>query len=459
MNTLNLQMQDINTLSIHEITQLMDDLHVADAVELINNLELEKAVKLIDELDLDHAIALFDMPELSRIEEILSLLPTMRAVALMEGMSADEAADAFQAMDEQTRKRLMVLLAPRTRNELKTLSVYPETSAGALMTTEFIAVPSSWTVERVLHFIRDVERSRETVYATYVVDPLTSQLIKDVALRDLVLADAKTPILEVGHEGAPVTISAQDDRTDVARLFRKYDLLAVPVVDEENHVIGIVTVDDVLDAMVEEMSEDTHKFGGMNQLDKPYFQTRLWEMFTKRGGWLAVLFIGEMFTASAMQFFEDELEKALVLTMFIPLIVSSGGNSGSQATSLIIRALALQEVRLRDWWRVIFRELPTSFMLGSALGVIGALRVGTWHFAGIYDYGPYWFLIAVTLFLAVLAIITFGSMIGSLLPFALKACGFDPASASAPLVATLVDVSGIIIYFSIAALVLSGTLL
>jgi len=459
MNTLDLQYDNIHTLSINEITQLMDDMHVADAVELINNLELEKAVKIIDELDLEHAIELFDMPELSRIEEILSRLPTMRAVALMEGMSADEAADAFQAMDESTRKRLMVLLAPRTRNELKTLSIYPPTSAGALMTTEFIAVPSSWTVERVLHFIRDVERSRETVYATYVVDPLTSELIKDVALRDLVLADGKSSILDIGHEGAPVTISAQDDRADVARLFRKYDLLAVPVIDEEKHVIGIVTVDDVLDAMVEEMSEDTHKFGGMTQLEKSYFQTRPWEMFTKRGGWLAILFIGEMFTASAMQFFEDELEKALVLTMFIPLIVSSGGNSGSQATSLIIRALALQEIRLRDWWRVIIRELPTSMMLGSTLGTIGAVRVAVWHFSGIYDYGDYWYLIAVTLFLAVLAIITFGSMIGSMLPFALKACRFDPASASAPLVATLVDVSGIVIYFSIAALVLSGTLL
>jgi len=446
-------------LTAPEIAEQFKSMHEADAVEILNYLEVEKATEVLMNLAVEASIALFDVPELHRVGELLSLLPSERAVAILDGMSADEAADAFQAMDEETRKRLLVLLSPLTRSELKSLSFYPQNSAGALMTTEFLAVPSNWNVGRVLQFIRDVERSRETVYATYVVDPQTSKLIKVVSLRELTLAEAASPILEAGRQETPLTISALDDRAKVARMFRKYDLLAVPVIDEESRLIGIVTVDDVLDAMVEEMSEDTHKFGGMSAIEKPYFQTRLREMFTKRGGWLAVLFIGEMFTASAMQFFEDELEKALVLTMFIPLIVSSGGNSGSQATSLIIRALALREVTLRDWWRVAMRELPTSIALGSALGTIGALRVGLWHFLHIYNYGEYWFLIALTLFLAIVAIITFGSMIGSLLPFVLKACGFDPASASAPLVATLVDVSGIVIYFSIAAVILSGTLL
>jgi len=459
MNTTINNHDELNFLTAQEIAAHFDVIHEADAVEILNHLEVEKATQVLMYLEVEASIALFDVPELQRVGELLSLLPNERAVAIIDGMSADEAADAFQAMDEETRKRLLVLLSPLTRRELKSLTTYPQNSAGALMTTEFLAVPSSWSVSKVLQFIRDVERSRETVYATYVVDPQTSTLLKVVSLRELMLAPADSPILEAGRQELPLTISALDDRAKVARLFRKYDLLAVPVIDEENHVIGIVTVDDVLDAMVEDMSEDTHKFGGMSAIEKPYFQTRLREMLTKRGGWLAILFIGEMFTASAMQFFEDELEKALVLTMFIPLIVSSGGNSGSQATSLIIRALALREVTLSDWWRVIGRELPTSMTLGAILGAIGALRVGLWHFLGIYDYGPYWFLIALTLFLAVLAIITFGSMMGSLLPFILKAFRFDPASASAPLVATIVDVSGIVIYFSIAAVVLSGTLL
>jgi magnesium transporter len=266
-------------------------------------------------------------------------------------------------------------------------------------------------------------------------------------------------VLTAARFDKPVTVPPLTDREDVARMISKYDLLAVPVVDESYHVLGIVTVDDMIDAIVAEGTEDAQKFGGMEALEEPYDQIGFWQMIKKRAGWLCVLFLGEMLTANAMQYFEGELEKALVLTLFIPLIMSSGGNSGSQATSLLIRALALQELKLKDWWRVALREVPTGMVLGAILGIVGAVRIVIWQKAGFYDYGPHWALIAATIAFALTAIVTFGSLTGSMLPFILKKVGFDPATASAPFVATLVDVTGLVIYFSVALLLLRGTLL
>jgi magnesium transporter len=256
-----------------------------------------------------------------------------------------------------------------------------------------------------------------------------------------------------------VWVSASTDQEEVARLIRRHDLLAIPVLDEARHVLGVVTVDDVLDALIAEGTEDAHKFGGMQAIAQPYINTGFWAMIKKRAGWLCALFLGEMLTASAMQHFDDELAKAVVLTLFIPLIMSSGGNSGSQATSLLIRSLALGEVRLRDWWKVALRELPTGMLLGAMLGAIAIIRISIWQYGGIYDYGPHWVLLALTVAAALIGIVSFGSLTGSMLPFALQRLGFDPASASAPFVATLVDVTGLVIYFSIAAMILGGTLL
>lgn len=254
-------------------------------------------------------------------------------------------------------------------------------------------------------------------------------------------------------------MSPLTDREEVARLISKYDLLAVPVIDDDGRVLGIVTVDDVIDAIMQESTEDVQKFGGMEPLDQPYMQIGFLVMIKKRAGWLCALFLSEMLTASVMQSFQNELERALVLTLFIPLIMSSGGNSGSQATSLIIRALALREVRLRDWWRIAVRELPAGLTLGVILGAIGIVRIALWQKIGFYDYGSYWPLVAATVGGALVEVVTFGSLTGSMLPFALKRLGFDPASASAPFVATLVDVTGLMIYFSVAYVILKGTLL
>jgi len=256
-----------------------------------------------------------------------------------------------------------------------------------------------------------------------------------------------------------VTVRPLVDQEDVARLISKYDLLAIPVVDEGGRVLGIVTVDDIIDALVKETTEDVHKFGGMEALEEPYMRIGFLTMIRKRAGWLCALFLGEMLTATAMGHFQNEISRAVVLALFIPLIISSGGNSGSQATSLIIRAMAVREVRLRDWWRVAMRELPAGLMLGSILGVIGVVRILTWQWLGWYDYGDHHLLVALTVGTALVGVVLFGSLTGSMLPFVLRRLGFDPASASAPFVATLVDVTGLIIYFTVALVILRGTLL
>ena len=327
------------------------------------------------------------------------------------------------------------------------------------MTTEFVSVPATWTVSQTLDHIRRVESTRETVYAIYVLDPRTKGLLKAVPLRRLITADPQQPVLDAAPYRSPVTVSATESRDEAARLISKYDLLSVAVVDETGHVIGIVTVDDVVDSMIERQTKEVQRFGGMEALDEPYLRIGFGRMIRKRGGWLAVLFLSELLTASAMQAFQSELEKAIVLTLFIPLIMSSGGNSGSQATSLLIRALALQELTLKDWWRVALRELPTGVALGTILGLIGLVRIVLWQRLGFFDYGQHWLLVALTVAVALVGIVTFGSMTGSMLPFVLKRLGFDPATASAPFVATLVDVSGLVIYFGVAALILRGTLL
>ena len=433
--------------------------HVADIVETLNDQDTGTVANVLLDLPFERAVEVLDQPELVEAAEALSLLPDQRAAAFLSAMSADRVADVFQDMREPVRERLIAQVDHETRSALTRLLAYPEHSAGSIMTTEFVSVPNSWTVAQTLDHIRHVERSRETVYAIYVLSPDTKALETAVPLRRLISGDPDAPVASVVAARKPIRVTPDVDREDVARLISKYNLLAVPVVDASERVIGIVTVDDVIDAMIAETTEDVQKLGGMEALDEPYNEISFIRMIRKRAGWLSILLVGEMLTASAMQYFQDELEKAIVLTLFIPLIMSSGGNSGSQATSLIIRALALREISLKDWWRVALRELPTGLTLGAILGAIGIMRIVTWQKLGIFDYGEHWVLIAATVGAALLGIVTFGSLVGSMLPFILKRLGFDPASASAPFVATLVDVTGLVIYFGVAAFILRGTLL
>jgi magnesium transporter len=432
---------------------------VADSVEVINQLSPAEAAAVIELLPNDISIGILDKPELDFGAEIIEALPRRIATSLLSGMSADEAADTVQRLEEPARSEILASLDEATRATIIGLLSYPENTAGSMMTTEFVSAPSNWTVAQTLEHIRQVERTRETIYAIYVLDPVTRRLIGAVTLRRLISGEATALILTLVPTTGPVTTSPLVDREDVARLISKYDLLAVPVVDRGGHVLGIVTVDDIIDTIIEESTEDVQKFGGMEATESAYLQVGLAEMIRKRGVWLCLLFVSEMLTASAMQYFESELEKAIVLTLFIPLIMSSGGNSGSQATSLLIRSLALRDVALGDWWRVAIRELPTGVILGVMLGVIGVVRIVVWQKLGFYDYGEHWVLVAVTVAAALVGVVTFGSVAGSMLPFALQRVGFDPASASAPFVATLVDVTGLMIYFSVALLILRGSLL
>ena len=430
-----------------------------EIVEALNAREPADAAKLLRSLPAEKAIEVLDLPGLDNTCEILAELPTDTAVSLLSGVSDDRAADIFKELVEPLRTTLLNGLNPETRSVISGLLAYPERSAGSIMTTEFVSVPSNWTVAETLAHIRAVERTRETVYAIYVVEPRTRALVRAATMRRLITAEPGDFILSATREAEPVTVTPLTSREEVARLFRRHDLLAVPVVDDAHRILGIVTVDDVIDAIVEESTEDAQKFGGMEAIDEPYLRIGFGEMIKKRAGWLCALFLSEMLTATAMQSYQSELEKAIVLTLFIPLIMSSGGNSGSQATSLLIRSLALHEVRLRDWWRVAVREVPTGIVLGSILGLIGIVRIALWQTMGLFDYGPHWGLVAATVGATLIGIVTFGSLCGSMLPFVLKRIGFDPASASAPFVATLVDVTGLVIYFGVAAVILRGTLL
>ena len=431
----------------------------ADIAEALNGHIPQVSAAVLQNLALDTTVAVLDTPGLRDAGEIIEAIPRDRVMPMLTGMSADRVADVFLELDDPVRSDLLARLDTETKASVRQLLIYPEESVGSLMTTEFVSVPANWTVAQTLQHVRMVERSRETVYAIYILDPRSKVLLRAMPLRRLITADPNVSVLAAAPTRRPVTISPHASRDDATRLISKYDLLAVPVVDGTGQLVGIVTVDDVIDALVERQTEEVQRFGGMEAIDEPYMDIGFAQMIRKRAGWLCALFVSEMLTTSAMQGFQGELEKAIVLTLFIPLIMSSGGNSGSQATSLLIRALALRELRLVDWWRVALRELPTGIMLGSILGVIGIARIALWQVLGFYDYGPHWMLVAVTVAAALIGIVTFGSLVGSMLPFLLRAIGFDPAAASAPFVATLVDVTGLVIYFGVAALILRGTLL
>jgi magnesium transporter len=442
-----------------EFAKSLANHHIADVVETLNALDPGVAASVLEATPSDRATDILEQPGFDRPQKLIERLPFERASALVGAMSADRRADIFRRLPEPLRSRLLARLEAPVRESVQQLLAYPPESAGRIMTTEFISMPPDWTVEQALQHIRAVGATRETVYAVYIVDPVTQRLLRAISLRQLILGDPGAAVGDVGPPRTPITVSPLTDREEVARLISKYDLIAVPVVDDDGRLLGIVTVDDVIDAIVQESTEDVQKFGGMEALDQPYMQIGFTTMIKKRAGWLCALFLSEMLTASAMQSFQSELERALVLTLFIPLIMSSGGNSGSQATSLIIRAIALREVQLRDWWRIAIREIPAGLTLGLILGVIGIVRITLWQKIGFYDYGSHWPLVAATVGAALIGIVTFGSLTGSMLPFALKRLGFDPASASAPFVATLVDVTGLVIYFSVAYVILKGTLL
>jgi magnesium transporter len=389
--------------------------------------------------------------------ELLHALPEKERRVWVRLLAPDDAADLLQNADSEDREKLLACLDDPTRKEVTALMAYAEDEAGGLMNPRFARVRPDMTVDEAVSYLRRQARENlETIYYVYVADE-QQHLLGVVSFRELFIAPTGKKVRDVMTSDL-ITVGEEVHQEDVSRLFSDNALMAIPVVDPEGHIKGIVTVDDIVDVVQEEATEDAQKFGGMEALEEPYLQIALTRMIKKRGGWLAALFLGEMLTASAMAFFEDEISRAVVLALFVPLIISSGGNSGSQASTLVIRAMALGEVRLRDWWRVVRRELVVGLALGAMLGVIGFARIVAWQ-AVSPIYGPHYLRVAETVLFSLIGVVMFGTIAGSVLPFVLRRVGFDPASASAPFVATLVDVTGLVIYFSVGSLMLRGTLL
>ncbi|WP_163999173.1 magnesium transporter [Pyxidicoccus caerfyrddinensis] len=387
---------------------------------------------------------------------LLALLPGERRT-WMRVLAPDDAADVIQHLPPEERGTFLGLLDDTSRREVQALLAYEEDEAGGLMNPRFVRVRPESSIDEALSYLRKQAREKvETVYYGYVLDP-EQHLLGVVSLRQLFQAAPGKVVRDVMRTDL-VTVTEETDQEVVGRLFAEHHLAAIPVIDAQRHMKGIVTVDDIVSVVQEEATEDIQKVGGMEALDAPYFEVGFVAMLKKRAGWLLVLFVSEMLTATAMSRYEAEIARAVVLSLFVPLIISSGGNAGSQASTLIIRSLALTEVRLRDWWRVMRRELLSGLALGGVLGVVGLLRILLWQ-SIFHSYGEHATRVAITVGVSVLGVVMWGTLSGSMLPFALRRLGFDPASASAPFVATLVDVSGLVIYFTTAEVVLRGTLL
>ena len=389
--------------------------------------------------------------------DLITELGIDRSRAWVRLLAPDDAADLIQSFSEDKRTAVLRLLDPAAYREVLALLVYAEDAAGGLMNHRYMRLRPDITVEVAIRYLRrQAIRGIEVIDYAYVLDPGMT-LLGVVSFREL-FAAAPDRLVEDVMERDLVTVSEETDQEAVARVLRDEGHLAIPVVDAEGRMKGIVTADDIVDVLQEEATEDIQKIGGTEALDEPYLQISLWRMVRKRGVWLSVLFVGQMLTATAMGVFEDQIAQALVLTLFIPLIISSGGNAGSQAATLVIRAMALGEVRMRDWWRIVRREVAVGLMLGAALGIIGLLRIIVWESVA-HSYGEHFLLVGYVIAISVVGVVLTGTLAGSMLPLVLRRLGFDPASASAPFVATLVDVTGVVIYFSVAAVLLKGTLL
>ncbi len=389
--------------------------------------------------------------------ELLRALPEADRRSWMRLLAPDDAADLVQEIPHDRREELLCLLDDATRKEVNALLAYAEDDAGGLMNPRFVRVRPDMSVDEAITYLRRQAAERAgTMHYAYALDP-EQKLRGVISFRNLLTAKPDQRVSEVMQTGL-ITVPEKMDQEDLSRLFAKHRLMAFPVTDEHGHMKGIVTLDDIVDVVREEATEDIQRIGGTAPIDAPYLRISLTEMIKKRAGWLAALFIGETLTATAMGYFEAEIARAVILALFVPLVISSGGNSGSQATTLVIRAMALGEVRLRDWWRVIRREFISGLGLGAILAAIGLARILLWQ-ALFHTYGQHYMLVAITVAASLVGVVLWGTVVGSMLPFILRRLGFDPASASAPFVATLVDVTGLIIYFTTAKIVLSGTLL
>lgn len=448
--------QAIEKRNFGELRDALDNLPPYEVGSLIGEMSAEQRVLAFRVLPRELAADAFEYLPFDIQQELLKSLGQEQVAAILNEMAPDDRTHLLDELPGNVTNQLLNLLTPEERNVAVQLLGYPESSIGRLMTSDYVRLRPDWTVEYALGHIRRHGHDSETLNVVYVIDD-GGKLIDDIRIRKLLLAPPDAKVADEMDDSF-VSLMAADDQETAVDAMRRSDMTALPVTDSDGVLVGIVTIDDVLDVAAAEATEDIQKFGGMEALDEPYLKIAFFRMVRKRAGWLVILFLGEMLTATAMGFFENEIEKAVVLALFVPLIISSGGNSGSQAATLVIRAMALTEVTLSDWWRVMRREVFTGLALGSILGSIGFLRVSLWSaFSDIY--GEHWLLVAMTVGISLIGIVLWGTLSGSMLPFVLRRAGIDPATSSAPFVATLVDVTGLIIYFAVAMVILRGTLL
>ncbi|RJP38778.1 MAG: magnesium transporter [Phycisphaerales bacterium] len=440
-----------------ELRAIATDFHPADLAEIIIDIPPEDEAVLFRVLPRRIASEVFAHLPTEHREGLVQSLTSEHMRSILEQMTPDDRTHLFEELPAEVTRSLLGSLSTEELKQSRELLGYPPQTAGRYMTPEYVALRADMTAAEALEHVRRTGRKAETLTVLYILDP-GGRLLEDLRLGSLVLADADTKVADIDDRPL-VAVHATTDREEVLKEFEKYDRFALPVIDDQGHMLGIITADDILDVAAAEATEDIQKIGGMAALDVPYLEAGFVRMIRKRGGWLSVLFLGELLTATAMGHFEHELERALVLAVFIPLIISSGGNTGSQAATLVVRALALEQVRLGDWLRVLGRELGSGVTLGGWLGFLGFLRVVLWQTLGIVDYGAHFLLIGLTIWVSLVGVVTFGTLAGSMLPLMLRRLGLDPATSSAPFVATLVDVTGLIIYFLAAAALLRGTLL
>ena len=427
-----------------------------DVAALLTDLPVEDQVVVFRLLPRKDAAAVFEYLALEAQERLLRAMAQEDVAALLNNMAPDDRTMFLEELPAAATRQLLALLTPAERSVAVSLLGYPDDSIGRMMTPDYVAVREHWTIREVLDYIRAHGQDSETLNVIYVVDE-QGMLIDDIRIREILLARVDAQVSDL-MDRRFVALKATDDEETAVKAFREYDRTALPVTDTAGMLIGIVTIDDVLDVAEQTATEDIQRIGGSEALDEPYMKIAFWRMIRKRAGWLTALFLGEMLTATAMGAFENEISKFVVLALFVPLIISSGGNSGSQASTLVIRALALGEVTLRDWWRIGRREIFAGLALGAILGGIGFIRITVWS-AFSPMYGEHWLLVAFTVAFALIGVVLWGTLMGSLLPLVLRKLGFDPATSSAPFVATLVDVTGLVIYFSVAMVVLRGTVL
>jgi magnesium transporter len=439
-----------------QIRNFLDEQNISDVAELVDEFP-DYESSIIANMSVHRAASVFKILDFSVQKRIIQTLPPNTTASLLNDLPADDRTAFMEELPSNVVREMIKLLDPEERKITLSLLGYPENSIGRLMTPDYVYVYPSNTIEEVFATIRKYGKDSETINVIYVINE-KGELLDDIRIRDFILNSPDKKVSELMDERF-ITLHAEDDQETAGEVFKMNNRVALPVVSKSNKLLGIVTIDDILWVTAEEFSEDMQKMGGTAALDQPYLEMPIFRLFKKRIVWLVVLFLGEMLTATAMAYFQDEIAKAVVLALFVPLIISSGGNSGSQASTLIIQAMAVGEITLKDWWQVMRREIISGLLLGTVLAIIGFFRIWIWHSLAPELYGDHWLPVGVTVGITLLGVVLWGTLAGSMLPMILKKLGADPAVSSAPFVATLVDVTGLIIYFSVAFMILRGTLL